>query len=191
MHRGARMRETNIGAWQVWFDKCFSLLVYSDARVAWHFEHSYADAPINGLMSEHGLVYSNDITRLYREYQTPFVPEYSRKVPVVPLRWQHPNLPAMLADARNEFSATVSNFACKPLYFAAFGVDRVKRAKISPDAFCQAVLQVPPILACPGILLTRCGWLGRATPCTPPACIDDAFLQGFVNRVLWAPCTHV
>jgi hypothetical protein len=31
---------------RLWYDKCCSILVFSDGRVAWHYEHTCADAPV-------------------------------------------------------------------------------------------------------------------------------------------------
>ena len=36
-------------ATRLWFDKSFSAIVFSDACVAYHYEHTYADAPVPGL----------------------------------------------------------------------------------------------------------------------------------------------
>lgn len=38
---------------RVWYDKCFSVMVFSDARCAWHYEHTYADAPVASLCRKH------------------------------------------------------------------------------------------------------------------------------------------
>lgn len=40
----------------IWFDKCFSILIFNDARAAWHYEHTFADAPVPSLGCEHAMV---------------------------------------------------------------------------------------------------------------------------------------
>lgn len=41
---------------RIWFDKCFSILIFNDARAAWHYEHTFADAPVPSLGCEHAMV---------------------------------------------------------------------------------------------------------------------------------------
>lgn len=40
-----------------WFDKSFSMLVFSDGKCGLHAEHSWADAPVVGHMLEYALTY--------------------------------------------------------------------------------------------------------------------------------------
>mmetsp|Transcript_9541 Transcript_9541/g.18521 ORF Transcript_9541/g.18521 Transcript_9541/m.18521 type:complete len:693 (-) Transcript_9541:27-2105(-) len=130
---------------RMWYDKCFNLIVFPDARVAWHYEHTYADAPVPGCGVEHALVAANPRTNYLRIHQEPKGKRYAGQVKAKLLKWETDNVSDFanwISKARAEFSELTSTIAAGPVNFYDFGINNIKLFKVSPDAFCQAALQV-------------------------------------------------
>jgi len=130
---------------RMWYDKCFNLIVFADARVAWHYEHTYADAPVPGLAVEHALVASNPRVQHHRVHPEPKGARYDKMVHAEMLEWNTDcvkEFDEWVRDAREEFSGLTRTIACGPVNFYEFGINNIKKFKVSPDSFCQAALQV-------------------------------------------------
>ncbi|EKX38102.1 hypothetical protein GUITHDRAFT_115656 [Guillardia theta CCMP2712] len=128
---------------QIWFDKCFTILAFKDGRVGWHYEHTYADAPVPGLMCEHAMVNGNPSSEDIRCYPRPLLAFSDAPVSASPIRWQCDALPGMkqwLREAEEETRSLLSDFDIRPFYWRNFGADVIKKCSMSPDAFCQAVV---------------------------------------------------
>jgi len=135
----------------IWFDKCFTVLAYPDGRLGWHFEHTYADAPVPGLLCEYVLIYSNPTATPYRKYpllKDPYFAGDDKLTRAEPIRWDLtglPKFPSWIDDAGNEFKELISNVDLCPTYFMEYGAQLVKKLKLSPDGYVQAALQVAAI----------------------------------------------
>uniref|UniRef100_A0A6U5BTD4 Choline/carnitine acyltransferase domain-containing protein n=1 Tax=Hemiselmis andersenii TaxID=464988 RepID=A0A6U5BTD4_HEMAN len=130
---------------RMWYDKCFNLIVFKDSRVAWHYEHTYADAPVPGCAVEHALVASNPRVQHLRIHPEPQEKRYERMVHAEMLEWNTDcvrEFDEWVSDATREFAELTSSIACGPVNFYDFGINHIKAFKVSPDSFCQAALQV-------------------------------------------------
>ena len=131
----------------VWYDKSVTIVAFSDGRVGFHYEHTYADAPVPGLMCEHAYINTNPraaAARIYPPLSLPSLPS-STVVRARRLEWETRRLPSLqqwLASAEVATAALLAQVDIQPVHWLAFGADALKRLQISPDAFCQAVLQV-------------------------------------------------
>ena len=53
-----------------------------------------------------------------------------------------PQLEDWLTEAKSEADTMMSQIAIGPYYMNEFGINDIKKFEVSPDAFCQAALQV-------------------------------------------------
>ncbi|XP_075393122.1 palmitoyl thioesterase CPT1C isoform X2 [Tenrec ecaudatus] len=116
-----------------WFDKSFTLIVFSNGKLGLSVEHSWADCPISGHMWELG--YSAD--GHCKGHPDPTLPQPQR------LYWDlpdeiHPSVSLALRGAR----ALSANIDCHVLPFSRFGKSFIKRCHLSPDSFLQMALQL-------------------------------------------------
>jgi hypothetical protein len=129
----------------IWFDKSFTIVAFTDGRVGFHYEHTYADAPVPGLMCEHTYINTNPRAASSRVYQPLSLPTTTRAVSARLVQWRSEELPSLaqwLAQADVAMKLLVSQVDICPIHWLAFGASSLKTLSISPDAFCQAVLQV-------------------------------------------------
>lgn len=125
-----------------WFDKSFTLIIFKNARTGFNAEHSWADAPVMSQAWE------------YMFHQELFVLKYaddghctgtvSAIVPEpVRLQW---DFSAECIDAIESSLRVARNLASDVdlciLPHTAFGKRVMKKARVSPDAFIQAALQL-------------------------------------------------
>ncbi|XP_075393125.1 palmitoyl thioesterase CPT1C isoform X5 [Tenrec ecaudatus] len=125
-----------------WFDKSFTLIVFSNGKLGLSVEHSWADCPISGHMWEFTLAtecfqlgYSAD--GHCKGHPDPTLPQPQR------LYWDlpdeiHPSVSLALRGAR----ALSANIDCHVLPFSRFGKSFIKRCHLSPDSFLQMALQL-------------------------------------------------
>ncbi|XP_062947083.1 palmitoyl thioesterase CPT1C isoform X2 [Cynocephalus volans] len=125
-----------------WFDKSFTLIVFSDGKLGLSVEHSWADCPISGHMWEFTL--ATECFQLgyladghCKGHPDPMLPEPQR------LQWDlpehiHPSISLALRGAK-----TLSeNIDCHILPFSHFGKSFIKRCHLSSDSFIQMALQL-------------------------------------------------
>ncbi|KJE92824.1 carnitine O-acyltransferase, variant [Capsaspora owczarzaki ATCC 30864] len=154
-----------------WFDKSFTLVVFSNGKAGLNTEHSWADAPVIGHMWEwagtaetmagsyltSGAVdiQAADIRRAGAIGDLPS--DSSIKAARVKeqlsihlsaqrpqkLQFQFSQAAVQLLDeSLVRAQAMISDFDLKILYFKEFGKSTIKKARVSPDAFIQLALQL-------------------------------------------------
>ncbi|KAM9632762.1 palmitoyl thioesterase CPT1C [Trichechus inunguis] len=125
-----------------WFDKSFTLIVFSNGKLGLSVEHSWADCPVSGHMWEFTLAtecfqlgYSAD--GHCKGHPDPTLPQPQR------LYWDlpdkiHPSISLALRGAK----ALSGNIDCHVFPFSHFGKSFIKRCHLSPDSFIQMALQL-------------------------------------------------
>ncbi|CAL8283413.1 unnamed protein product [Boreogadus saida] len=125
-----------------WFDKSFSIIVYKNGKNGLNAEHSWADAPTVAHLWEYTL--ATDAFQLGYTEDGHCKGEVDRSLP-------HPQ--RLLWDIPSEVQAQVSSSLavaqqladdvdCHVFPFRDFGKGRIKKLRISPDAFIQLSLQL-------------------------------------------------
>ncbi|XP_027276512.1 carnitine O-palmitoyltransferase 1, brain isoform isoform X2 [Cricetulus griseus] len=125
-----------------WFDKSFTLIVFSNGKLGLSVEHSWADCPVSGHMWEFTLAtecfqlgYAAD--GHCKGQPDPALPRPQR------LQWDlpeqiHPSISLALRGAE-----TLSgNIDCHVFPFSHFGKSFIKCCHVSSDSFIQLVLQL-------------------------------------------------
>ncbi|XP_036050720.1 carnitine O-palmitoyltransferase 1, brain isoform isoform X4 [Onychomys torridus] len=125
-----------------WFDKSFTLIVFSNGKLGLSVEHSWADCPVSGHMWEFTLAtecfqlgYAAD--GHCKGQPDPALPQPQR------LQWDlpeqiHPSISLALRGAK-----TLSgNIDCHVFPFSHFGKSFIKCCHVSSDSFIQLVLQL-------------------------------------------------
>uniref|UniRef100_A0A8C9AHE5 Palmitoyl thioesterase CPT1C n=1 Tax=Prolemur simus TaxID=1328070 RepID=A0A8C9AHE5_PROSS len=125
-----------------WFDKSFTLIVFSNGKLGLSVEHSWADCPISGHMWEFTLAtecfqlgYSAD--GHCKGHPDPMLPQPRR------LQWDlpdqiHPSISLALRGAK----ALSANVDCHVFPFSHFGKSFIRRCRLSSDSFIQIALQL-------------------------------------------------
>jgi hypothetical protein len=131
----------------IWYDKSFTIVSFADGRIGFHYEHTYADAPVPGLMCEHTYINTNPRSASARRYPPLTLPTLAanRAVSVRLIAWESVKVRGLspaLHEAANSMARLLAQVDIQPIHWLAFGAGSLKRLNISPDAFCQAVLQV-------------------------------------------------
>ncbi|XP_004597220.2 carnitine O-palmitoyltransferase 1, brain isoform isoform X1 [Ochotona princeps] len=125
-----------------WFDKSFTLIVFSDGKLGLSVEHSWADCPISGHMWEFTLATECFQLGYSADGHCKGQPD-STLPPPQRLQWDlpeqiHPSISLALSGAR-----TLSgNLDCHVLPFSHFGKSFIKRCHLSADSFIQMALQL-------------------------------------------------
>ncbi|XP_069047891.1 carnitine O-palmitoyltransferase 1, liver isoform-like isoform X2 [Lepisosteus oculatus] len=125
-----------------WFDKSFSFVIYKNGKIGLNAEHSWADAPIVAHLWEYVLAtdcfqlgYSED--GFCKGEVDPTLPAPQR------LSW---DIPAECREVIGQSLALAQALAedvdFHVLPFRTFGKGRIKKCRISPDAFIQLALQL-------------------------------------------------
>ncbi|ELW47128.1 Carnitine O-palmitoyltransferase 1, liver isoform [Tupaia chinensis] len=125
-----------------WFDKSFTLIVFSNGKLGLSVEHAWADCPIAGHMWEFTLAtecfqlgYSTDGHCKGRP--EPTLPQPQR------LQWDlpdqiHPSITLALRGAK----ILSENIDCHVFPFSHFGKSFIRRCHLSSDSFVQTALQL-------------------------------------------------
>mmetsp|Transcript_5872 Transcript_5872/g.14085 ORF Transcript_5872/g.14085 Transcript_5872/m.14085 type:complete len:709 (+) Transcript_5872:140-2266(+) len=136
-----------------WFDKSFTIMLFTDGRAGWYVEHTASDAPIPSIMVEYVMCtaekgYEN---KVYCTKPRP-PPLHAGPAPPTLLQWdlKGVEVAGRLAEARTELSAMLKGFHYAASLDGAageekcngIGSDRIKKCGCSPDAFVQAAIQV-------------------------------------------------
>ncbi|XP_069407355.1 palmitoyl thioesterase CPT1C isoform X4 [Ovis canadensis] len=125
-----------------WFDKSFSLIVFSNGKLGLSVEHSWADCPISGHMWEFTLAtecfqlgYSAD--GHCKGHPDPSLPQPQR------LHWDLPDKIHLSISLALRAAKTLSgNIECHVFPFSRFGKSFIKRCHLSSDSFIQTTLQL-------------------------------------------------
>ncbi|XP_068192285.1 carnitine O-palmitoyltransferase 1, liver isoform [Antennarius striatus] len=125
-----------------WFDKSFSIVIYKNGKSGLNAEHSWADAPTVAHLWEYTL--ATDAFQLgYTEDGhckgdiEPCLPPPQRLIWDIPSEVQE-QVGRSLALAQ----AVADDVDCHVFPFRDFGKGRIKKLRISPDAFIQLSLQL-------------------------------------------------
>nr|XP_003465467.1 carnitine O-palmitoyltransferase 1, brain isoform isoform X1 [Cavia porcellus] len=125
-----------------WFDKSFTLIVFSNGKLGLSVEHSWADCPISGHMWEFTLAtecfqlgYSSD--GHCKGHPDPALPQPQR------LQWNLPDQVHQSVSLALLGAKTLSgNIDCHVFPFCHFGKSFIKRCHLSSDSFIQTALQL-------------------------------------------------
>ncbi|XP_044112782.1 carnitine O-palmitoyltransferase 1, brain isoform isoform X2 [Neovison vison] len=125
-----------------WFDKSFTLIVFSNGKLGLSVEHSWADCPISGHMWEFTLAtecfqlgYSAD--GHCKGHPEPSLPQPQR------LHWDLPEKIRLSISLALRGAKTLSgNIDCHVFPFSHFGKSFIKRCHLSSDSFTQVALQL-------------------------------------------------
>uniref|UniRef100_A0A669CGF7 carnitine O-palmitoyltransferase n=1 Tax=Oreochromis niloticus TaxID=8128 RepID=A0A669CGF7_ORENI len=125
-----------------WFDKSFSVVIYKNGKSGLNAEHSWADAPTVAHLWEYTL--ATDAFQLgYTEdghckgEVEPSLPQPQRLVWNIPAEVQ-----AQVSSSLAVAQALADDVDCHVFPFREFGKGRIKKCRISPDAFIQISLQL-------------------------------------------------
>ncbi|XP_069857049.1 palmitoyl thioesterase CPT1C isoform X2 [Dipodomys merriami] len=125
-----------------WYDKSFTLIVFSNGKLGLSMEHSWADCPISGHMWEFTLAtecfhlgYSAD--GHCKGQPDPTLPWPER------LQWDLPNqvYPSISLALRGA-KTLAGNIDCHVFPFSHFGKSFIKHCHFSSDSFIQVALQL-------------------------------------------------
>lgn len=119
-----------------WFDKSFHLIVSKNGDVAYHCEHSVADASVMMFMFDH-------VAELARTADVSFVRTVGCLPPINKIRWHmNDEIELAIEEAQRNFDYLVANEDMKLIFFPQFGKDFIKENKLSPDGFCQIAMHL-------------------------------------------------
>nr|XP_054394336.1 carnitine O-palmitoyltransferase 1, brain isoform isoform X2 [Pongo abelii] len=125
-----------------WFDKSFTLIVFSNGKLGLSVEHSWADCPISGHMWEFTLAtecfqlgYSTD--GHCKGHPDPTLPQPQR------LQWNLPDqIHSSISLALRGAKILSENVDCHVFPFSLFGKSFIRRCHLSSDSFIQIALQL-------------------------------------------------
>ncbi|KAL0609862.1 Carnitine O-palmitoyltransferase 1, brain isoform [Plecturocebus cupreus] len=125
-----------------WFDKSFTLIVFSNGKLGLSVEHSWADCPISGHMWEFTLAtecfqlgYSAD--GHCKGHPDPTLPQPQR------LHWDLPDqIHSSISVALRGAKILSENVDCHVFPFSLFGKSFIRRCHLSSDSFIQIALQL-------------------------------------------------
>ncbi|XP_076852436.1 carnitine O-palmitoyltransferase 1, liver isoform [Brachyhypopomus gauderio] len=166
-----------------WFDKSFSVVVFKNGKTGLNAEHSWADAPTVAHMWEFTL--ATDAFQLGYDTDGNCRGEVERSLPPPQrLSWDIPQeVQKQEIESLAVAQALADDVDCHVFPFRDFGKGRIKRLKISPDAFIQIALQLAYFRDRGGFCLTyeasmtrlfREGRTETVRSCTSESC---AFVQ--------------
>jgi carnitine O-acetyltransferase len=118
----------------IWFDKCFTVLVFANGLASISVEHTFADAPVPSHMWEYALIHQRD--------EVPSEGDGSMAAPAL-IEWRdfdQPSSSMWLRQAGEAFEALTSTVAMHVHIHNDWGKNKVKAFGIAPDAACQAIL---------------------------------------------------
>ncbi|XP_030626166.1 carnitine O-palmitoyltransferase 1, liver isoform [Chanos chanos] len=125
-----------------WFDKSFSVVIYKNGKTGLNAEHSWADAPVVAHLWEY--VLATDSFQLgYNEEGhckgdvSPSLPPAQRLTWDIPAQCQE-----RVVQSLSVAQALADDIDFHVFSFRDFGKGRIKKCRISPDAFIQISLQL-------------------------------------------------
>uniref|UniRef100_A0A3Q2QS61 carnitine O-palmitoyltransferase n=2 Tax=Cyprinodontoidei TaxID=8087 RepID=A0A3Q2QS61_FUNHE len=125
-----------------WFDKSFSIVIYKNGKNGLNAEHSWADAPTVAHLWEYTL--ATDAFQLGYTEDGHCKGEVDLSLPRPQrLVWEiSPEVQAQVCSSLAVAQALADDVDCHIFPFRDFGKGRIKKCKISPDAFIQISLQL-------------------------------------------------
>lgn len=125
-----------------WFDKSFSVVIFRNGKTGLNAEHSWADAPTVAHLWEFTL--ATDAFQLGYDTDGNCRGEVQRSLPPPQrLSWDiPPELQEQMNVSLDVARALADDVDCHVFPFREFGKGRIKKLKISPDAFIQISLQL-------------------------------------------------
>uniref|UniRef100_A0AAQ5XZQ8 carnitine O-palmitoyltransferase n=1 Tax=Amphiprion ocellaris TaxID=80972 RepID=A0AAQ5XZQ8_AMPOC len=125
-----------------WFDKSFSIVIYKNGKSGLNAEHSWADAPTVAHLWEYTL--ATDAFHLGYTEDGHCKGEVDRSLPHPQrLVWDIPSeVQAQVCTSLAVAQALADDVDCHVFPFREFGKGRIKKCRISPDAFIQISLQL-------------------------------------------------
>uniref|UniRef100_A0A7N6BZU4 carnitine O-palmitoyltransferase n=1 Tax=Anabas testudineus TaxID=64144 RepID=A0A7N6BZU4_ANATE len=125
-----------------WFDKSFSIVIYKNGKNGLNAEHSWADAPTVAHLWEFTL--ATDAFHLGYTEDGHCKGEIDRSLPHPQrLTWDIPTeVQAQVSSSLALAQALADDVDCHVFPFREFGKGRIKKLRISPDAFIQIGLQL-------------------------------------------------
>ncbi|XP_022440755.1 carnitine O-palmitoyltransferase 1, brain isoform isoform X3 [Delphinapterus leucas] len=125
-----------------WFDKSFSLIVFSNGKLGLSVEHSWADCPISGHMWEFTLATECFQLGYTADGHCKGHPDLSLPQPQR-LHWDLPDKIHLSISLALRGAKTLSgNIDCHVFPFSHFGKSFIKRWHLSSDSFIQMALQL-------------------------------------------------
>ncbi|KAM9783830.1 carnitine O-palmitoyltransferase 1, liver isoform isoform X1 [Syngnathus typhle] len=125
-----------------WYDKSFSVVIYQNGKNGLNAEHSWADAPTVAHLWEFTL--ATDAFHLGYTEDGHCKGEVDRSLPHPQrLIWDiTPEVHAQVCSSLAVAKALADDVDCHVFPFRDFGKGRIKKLRVSPDAFIQIALQL-------------------------------------------------
>ncbi|XP_049925287.1 carnitine O-palmitoyltransferase 1, liver isoform [Epinephelus moara] len=125
-----------------WYDKSFSIIIYKNGKSGLNAEHSWADAPTVAHLWEFTL--ATDAFQLGYTEDGHCKGDVDRSLPHPQrLAWDIPTeVQAQVSSSLAVAQALADDVDCHVFPFRDFGKGRIKKLRISPDAFIQIGLQL-------------------------------------------------
>uniref|UniRef100_A0A096M908 carnitine O-palmitoyltransferase n=1 Tax=Poecilia formosa TaxID=48698 RepID=A0A096M908_POEFO len=125
-----------------WFDKSFSIIIYKNGKSGLNAEHSWADAPTVAHLWEYTL--ATDAFQLGYTEEGHCKGEVDLSLPPPQrLVWEiSPEVQTQVCSSLAVAQALADDVDCHVFPFRDFGKGRIKKCRISPDAFIQISLQL-------------------------------------------------
>nr|XP_057905457.1 carnitine O-palmitoyltransferase 1, liver isoform isoform X2 [Doryrhamphus excisus] len=125
-----------------WYDKSFSVVIYKNGKNGLNAEHSWADAPTVAHLWEYTL--ATDAFHLGYTEDGHCKGDVDRSLPHPQrLIWDiSPEVQAQVCSSLAVAQALANDVDCHVFPFRDFGKGRIKKLRVSPDAFIQIALQL-------------------------------------------------
>ncbi|XP_053196840.1 carnitine O-palmitoyltransferase 1, liver isoform-like [Scomber japonicus] len=125
-----------------WFDKSFSVVYYKNGKTGINAEHSWADAPVVAHLWEFAL--ATDSFQLGYNAEGHCKGEVDSSLPrPQKLTWEiPPECEEQISQSLAVAQALADDVDCHVFSFREFGKGRIKKCRVSPDAFLQIALQL-------------------------------------------------
>eukprot|EP00056_Hartaetosiga_gracilis_P003445 m.63748 g.63748 ORF g.63748 m.63748 type:complete len:794 (-) comp11459_c0_seq2:126-2507(-) len=128
-----------------WFDKSFTVVVFSNGKVGFNCEHAWADAPVaaqileTALATEFAGVGYDSTTGKNKAVPYPKVKMHEP----MKLRWKFsPKAEDVLREVVEENQEAIKDLDLRILRYTAYSKGFIKKCKTSPDAWMQMALQI-------------------------------------------------
>uniref|UniRef100_A0A673YYW6 Carnitine O-palmitoyltransferase 1, liver isoform-like n=1 Tax=Salmo trutta TaxID=8032 RepID=A0A673YYW6_SALTR len=125
-----------------WFDKSFSVVIYKNGKIGLNAEHSWADAPVVAHLWEY--VLATDSFQLGYNEEGHCKGEVDASLPRPQrLSWDiTPECQEQISQSLAVAQALADDVDFHVFSFRDFGKGRIKKCRISPDAYIQLALQL-------------------------------------------------
>lgn len=125
-----------------WFDKSFSVIFYKNGKCGINGEHSWADAPVLSHLFEYAL--ATDCFQLGYNEEGHCKGEVDSSLPQPQkLNWEMPpECEEQISQSLAVAQALADDVDFHVFCFQDFGKGKIKKCRISPDAFIQVALQL-------------------------------------------------